>query len=521
MFQTRFKINIDYLAFALTVLFAIFILWFGWEFHTVESVPSPEDDDYVERAILLRDGLIPEDPHRPLLYPLLSAGAGAVLGDTFKGARLVSQISAAIFALMAYLLGRLCFDKRVGLFALGSVLLNFFVLKSGVFAASDMLFSAWAMLALFWAIRVSQRNQYSYIIILALFFSLAYFTRYTAIALAVPIAVALAIAPPVRQKQIIFRYIVFGAAVLVFLLPHFYLTIHVFGDPFYNENWRNLAFKLYGNGDWSYYKAGRMPFDGLASVIGHNPGHFIWSALEDLAHSLTIGLAKLTGNGNGLVGTPYAVLFFVGLYMILRFPNRKTVIISSFIVTYFLMVNVFYVAQQRIMLPILPLCYAIVGYCFWRVSVYQVPKPLSINMKWLIATAISMILFVQGVLLVKRLDAFIRQHPTAEVTAARALVTKHGTGLSILSTFKHLCNHVEGSSCFYLEEEYGIFREDKALYYKKINAVIKETRAEYLIVGRATLRSRPEDLLINRDVPPFLSLVSIDENTAVYHVERP
>jgi 4-amino-4-deoxy-L-arabinose transferase-like glycosyltransferase len=521
LFQTRFKINIDYLAFALTVFFAIFILWFGLEFHRIESVPSPEDDDYVERAIQLHDGLIPKDPHRPLLYPLLSAGAGFVLGDTFIGARLVSQISAAIFALMAYLLGRLFFDKKVGLFALGSVILNFFVVKSGVVAASDMLFSAWAMLTLFWAIRVSQRIQYSYIIILALFFSLAYFTRYTAIALAVPIAIALTVAPEVRPKQIIFRYIVFGAAVLVFLLPHFYLTIHVFGDPFYNENWRDLAFKLYGNGDWSYYKTGRMPFDGLASVIGHNPGLFIWSALEELARSLTIGLAKLTGNGNGLVGAPYAVLFFVGLYMILRFPNRKTVIIVSFIVTYFLMVNVFYVALNRIMLPVLPLCYAIVGHCIRGASDYQSPKAFSINAKWVIAGVISLILFVQGAVLVKRLDSFIRQHPTAEVNAARTLVTKHGTGLGILSTFKHLGNHVEGCGCFYLEEEFGKFRDDKAIYYEKIKAVIMETKAEYLIVGRASLRSRPEDLLINRDVPSFLSLVSIDENTAVYHVERP
>jgi hypothetical protein len=162
-----------------------------------------------------------------------------------------------------------------------------------------------------------------------------------------------------------------------------------------------------------------------------------------------------------------------------------------------------------------------VGHCIRGASDYQSPKAFSINAKWVIAGVISLILFVQGAVLVKRLDSFIRQHPTAEVNAARTLVTKHGTGLGILSTFKHLGNHVEGCGCFYLEEEFGKFRDDKAIYYEKIKAVIMETKAEYLIVGRASLRSRPEDLLINRDVPSFLSLVSIDENTAVYHVERP
>lgn len=518
MFQTRFQINIDYPAYALAILFAIFILWFGWEFHTVETTSGPEDDRYVERANQLRDGLIPTDPYRPLLYPLLSAGAGAVLGDTFKGAQLVSQISAAMLALMAYLLGRACFDRRVGLFALAAVILNFVVVANGVLAASDMLFSAWTLLTLFWAIRVSQSTHYGYVLILALFFSLAYFTRYTAIALAVPIALALAIAPGAGKKQIIFRYLVFGSAALVFLLPHFYLTIRVFGNPFYNENWQNLAFKLYGNGDWTYYE--RMPFDGLASVIGHNPGLFVRSGLEDLARTLTRRLVGLTGNASSLAGVPYVALFFVGSFMILRLPNRKSVIMFSFIVTYFLMVNVFYVSLARIMLPVLPLVYAIIGHSFLGAADYRTPKAFGIDAKWFIAGAISVILFVQGAALPRRLDSFIQTHPTAEVEAARALVRKHGPGLRILGSFKFLGNHVEGCNCYFLREGYGKYREDKALYYEQMKTVIKKTNAEYFIVGRASLLTRPEDLLINRDVPPFLSLVSIDETVAVYHVEN-
>jgi hypothetical protein len=59
----------------------------------------------------------------------LSSGVGAALCDTFRVARLVSQISAAILVIVAYVFGQVCFGKRVGLFALGCVILKYFVVK--------------------------------------------------------------------------------------------------------------------------------------------------------------------------------------------------------------------------------------------------------------------------------------------------------------------------------------------------------------------------------------------------------
>lgn len=82
-------------------------------------------------------------------------------------------------------------------------------------------------------------------------------TRYTAIAL-IPIMVfALIYGRPLRDKRTRSGLLIFVAAAAVFLLPHFALMLKVFGNPFYNENWEHLAFKLYGVGDWSYYS--RIP----------------------------------------------------------------------------------------------------------------------------------------------------------------------------------------------------------------------------------------------------------------------
>ena len=96
--------RLDRAAYLLAALFTLFVFVFGWQFHPVQT-GGAENDHYVERADAVLAGELPEDPYRPLLYPLLAAAGGAVLGgDTFFAAKLVSNTAAGGLVLLCYLI---------------------------------------------------------------------------------------------------------------------------------------------------------------------------------------------------------------------------------------------------------------------------------------------------------------------------------------------------------------------------------------------------------------------------------
>ena len=78
-------------------VFFAFMLAFGAKYHPIEDVNSAEWDGYVSKADAIRQGTLPHDAFHPLLYPILVAGAGELLDDTFVGARLISSLFAVLF----------------------------------------------------------------------------------------------------------------------------------------------------------------------------------------------------------------------------------------------------------------------------------------------------------------------------------------------------------------------------------------------------------------------------------------
>lgn len=506
--------KIDMTAYILIAIFVLFLIIFGWKVHIIET-NGAEMDAYADKADEILTGKIPRDAYHPLLYPILSAGIGVLVKDGFTGARIVSSLSAGLFLLAAYLLGRSCFGRAVSLFSLVALVINYNVITAGLEAATDMSFAALALLTLLFSIRISSGLSHSSLVMLALSFALAYFTRYSALFLVPTIVIAFAFSlSQVKARQKTLALAAFAGAVLFFLIPHFILTIRVFSSPFYNENWKNLAFKMYGGGDWTYFH--RIPYDGLFSVLVSSPSKLFFFFIRELARFFYITVSAL--GGQGLAGGLFAACALLGVYNSLFALDRKRIILISFAGFCVIISCAFSYSLPRFMLPILPLCYLWGGSFIlsgpWA-GFFQIAKLRMIRAAPVIAV-FMLALFVSTVL---HLRMYVDAHPVRELEAACFIEQKYGSNVTVLGTFPYMQRYVK-YSYHQLEDAYGEERIRPDLYVNRLKTVVAAARADYVIIGKLFLQNRPVGLLDLEHVPDFLDPILQNSDVVVYQVRK-
>ena len=506
--------RIDKSVYVLLVFFAAFLIVFGYKFHTVIDPSTAENDDYVDMAKQISMGKLPIAPRNPLLYPILSAAAGRFLGnDMFAGARLTSSIFAVIFVLFAYFLGSLCFDKRVGFFTFLAVMLNPVTVLEGLHATTDMTFSALTLLTLLVSIYVIHKINIPSVLLLAFSFSLMYFTRYGAIAILPTLAIVFILAPSVSKKNKIILGLIFLAASFLFLLPHFYLTRLAFGNPFHNEWWKGLLFKLYGHGDRLYVQT--FPYDGVVSVFLRSPKEIIITAGRELGQFFHQSLNAL--GGDGIPGSLFIASFLAGVYYVLFSLNRRKIIIVFFTLSYILEVCLFFVTWTRIMLPILPLCYMLIGNFIILSDLFKGHITLG---KLKIKRYIPVIAVFLGISLCNSvlysLPDFIKRHPYREVEAALWLQQRYGSNIKVAGTYPYFHRHTNYTSydlCYDFSYE-----PDTNAYYAKLKSFLHEKQINYIVVGKRTVFGKHEVLLKSSEQPSFLRPIVNNEDFTIYEV---
>ena len=482
----RFGNRSDSAAGLLIAGFVLFLLFFGARFHTIEIPDSAENDGYVVQADEIRAGSIPRDPYHPLLYQVLSAGAGALLDDSFAGARTVSSLMAGLFLLMTYLVGRAYFGAVVALFSVVALALNYNVITMGMDATTDMCFSALATAVLFFSLRAIEKPGPASAVLPAFTFSLAYFTRYSAVFLVPAVVVAL-LAPSAKAgvwgKGV--RLAVFAAAAALFLAPHFVLTDKVFGSPWYSENWKNLAFKLHGGGDWSYFR--RMPYDGLVSVVAGAPLKLVASALCGA----------------------FAACFAI---------DRKRLVMLSFLFFYVLLGCIAFLSGSRFMIPILPLCCLFGGKFLlagpfagsFRIGAWRIHRAAPVVAVFFAALLLSTVTHVR---------LYVRAQPLSELAAARVIEREYGPDVTVLGTFPFMQRYVK-YRYFKMDDAVGGDARDGRAYLRRVRSIVEEKDADFVIIGEASLKGRPAELLNTGEAAPFLRLLMRGDGVVVYRVVK-
>jgi 4-amino-4-deoxy-L-arabinose transferase-like glycosyltransferase len=490
-------------ALAALLLFAALTI-FGHRFHWVEEAGTAERDGYVAQAEQILRGELPRDAFRPLLYPLLVAGVAELGVPPFAAARLISNLSAAALVWLAWAFGRRLGGTSAGLwaFALAAVNPNVWIL--GQHASTDMLFAALAAAALYAGLVYLERPSLAAALAAGAFLGLAAFTRSNAVFLLPPLLAAWWQASPRRRWG---HLLALCAAALLFLIPHWALRQAVFGSPFHDENWKNLAWKLHGYPDWSYLD--RVPYGSALEVIREDPLAVVHGGVSELVRFF------FEGGISQLFGTwAHVLLLAAGIVSAVRRPaSRRPAVWLLFAAGLFLTATAFaFFTWGRLLLLLLPIGCGLSG-----VSVLW---PWRIPGRAVQAAALAFVVLLAVKTFGFRLPAFIEHHPVREVAVLRRLDASLPAGPALAGTSPFLGRYLSRPYVD-LPDAFGREIAEPRLWYEKVAPLLRRARVAYLVAGPVDLRDRPPSLLSGPPPVSWLRPAGTEDGVTVWKVDLP
>jgi hypothetical protein len=516
-------------AVAALLLFAALAL-FGARCHRVEEAGTAERDGYVAQAEEILAGRLPRDAFRPLLYPLATAGLARAGGlPPFTAARLLANLAAAALAWIAWAMGRRLGGPRAGAFAMALTAVNPNLWRVGQHVTTDMPFAALAAAALLAGLAYVERPRAATAAAGGLAWGLAAFTRGNAVFLLPALAAAWwlgwrggerregAAAP----RRAVSHLAAAAAAALAALLPHWALRAAAFGDPFHDENWKNLAWKLYGYPDWSYLD--RVPFAGPLELLRADPGRVLRGAGAELARFAADGLPQLIGTW------AHVGLLAAGAGVALSRPEMRRA------AGWLLAAGALFVAATatafftwgRLLLVLLPIGNAVACAPWWRerriaATVPGVAPAPGRGSPWrrfgssgaLAAVAVTALVALLAVkTFVFRLPAFVANHPYAEIEVLRRLDARLPPGAPVAGTSPFLGRYL-ARPYLAVPDAFGRELAEPDLYLARLRRLLAASGAAYLVAGEIDLRDRPRSLLGPAPPAPWLVPAGVRRDAA-------
>jgi len=486
---------------------------FGARTHWVEEVGSAERDGYVAQAERLLAGEAPRDPFRPPLCTYAVAALTPAIGDAFAAARLIANLSAAALALLAFgFARRLAAGENAvaaGLWAFALVALNPNTWILGQHTTTDMPFAALAGTALLAALAYLERPRFATAAIAALAWALAAMTRGNAALLLPGLIAAWWMAAPLagprsRRQRLTHLAAAVGLACLV-MLPHWILRARTFGTPFYDENWKNLAWKLDGYPDWS--RLDTIPATGsFAFVLSGHPGDVARGAASELWRFVATGATQLFGTW------AHALAFAAGAVLCWRARPRQTAWLIGTSLIFLVGIATAFFAWGRLILVLLP-----IGAALGAAGATHVPQ-LAVERRRLVTVGLALLALLLAVKTAGfRLPAFVLHHPTEDVATLRRLEATLARGLPLAGTSPFLDRYLTHPYVA-IPDAFGEETRNGSAYLDRLVTTLRGRRVAYLVIGSADLRDRPVALLGLGDAPNGLALVERTPRLTVWKV---
>jgi 4-amino-4-deoxy-L-arabinose transferase-like glycosyltransferase len=473
---------------------------FGARVHWVEESRTAEHDGYVAQAERVLRGIWPTDRFRPPLFTLAIAGIARWTGDAFVTARGIANLSAATVALLAFGFAKRLAGpergERAGWWAMAFVAVNPNTWRYGQHTTTDMPFAALAAAALLAGLAYLQSPSVAAAACTGLAFGAAAGTRGNAILIAPALLIAWAlgvrmVAPATRARAWAHLALAGGLAMLV-MLPNWVVRARVFGNPWFDENWKNLVFKLHGYPDWSVFE--QIPSGGsFTQVLLAEPAAVAWSALSELAVFVLYRARQLLGTWLHVAAA------VVGAWLCLYSRSRREagwllIACGLFIVG---LATVFFTWVRLLLVLLAPLAgLAAAG------AQMRLPSPVWTRL--VAASGMFLVLVLMAKTAFFEIPAFVGRHPYAEVAALQRLEGMLQSHEALAGTAPFVDRYLTHPYVV-ISGAIGTDADNPEAYLARLLPELRKRRVAFLVVGTTELGRRPRMLL--EGSPPGLELV--------------
>jgi len=386
-----------YTGLVIAAVYFVIVGLISFIFHTVGDFGIETDFfwGYVPSAKKILTGVISIDAFRGPLYPMVLAIFGFIIGDFFHAGILIAVLSASVLVFVTFELLKKIFSTVISFFVTVLLVVNPVFIQYTYSAGTDMFFNALAAVTLFFFFKNKDLN-YKNLILAAIFGGLSYLTRYNGIFLASFVVIILFVNYwKISWTQRIKASVIFSAVFLVTFSPWGFYCLSEKGSFFYNENYKNIAFEVYGKGkiSWDdFWFKESSKITSLTEVIFKDTGLFISTISKNIADHFMNDMEKLLGWQLGV----FVILGLILLVVSNPLKSWKEQSIGYYLVNIFffaLLLVVFY--SERFSLFLIPF-YAVIAVQPFFFEKFRLKKFIPVKFSYLLMVGIIAFTFAKS-----------------------------------------------------------------------------------------------------------------------------
>jgi 4-amino-4-deoxy-L-arabinose transferase-like glycosyltransferase len=314
--KVRQLVSSRHLGLAIATVHCMVWMAFALSFYKIGTFHIETDFywSYAPAARLFSSGALAIDPFRGPLYPMALSLVEPLAGDLFTAGVVLGVVSASLALLLVFGIIDRTFGRKEAIWVtiLTAVHPLFDYLTYTV--GTDMFFNALCAGSVYFALK-RKTLDWGYLCLSGVLAGLAYLTRYNGVfLLGIPLLVAFLDLHRLDWRRRIAAAAAFVVAFAATILPWGLHCLGTKGDFFYNENYLNVAYDVYGRRQmgWDAFWASESHrFHSLADVVSHDPGQFLRTTLTNVHLHF---LSDITA----LMVLPVGLISLLGLILLAR-----------------------------------------------------------------------------------------------------------------------------------------------------------------------------------------------------------
>jgi len=464
--------------------------------HTFPAIRKETDGiGYMIRAT---EALFRLDPyHGPGYSWAIRLVHGITRISLFTSAKLVSMLAGAMLLISVYTTLSFTDNRRTAGMATLLTSVSPVLLQYSTMAMSDMLASAfmWGVILL---LVKSETPQFKQFLLAGILAGLAYLTRYMFVFMIFVPGVFILING--WSRKLLLNMAGFYIGFFFIISPWLIFVFHEKGDPFWNLNYLNIAFKMYREGEgWNAFPSVEQ-YPSIIAVIKSSPSAFFKTWFKTIA-LLPIAVFRQIPVFGIFVG---GIGFLVWIFQI---SARKSILLVTFI-GYGLLVSLVWL-EPRFLIVFLPL--AALGIvraielipCQIQLSFANNPQRIPLRLPVFILT-ISIVAIISE----RQVSGWMREQQANEYATCAGWIKTNCASGSIMEAKPHIAFFAGMKNIRF--RQWNLQTKDLS----QLEEVLATIRPNYFVYDeRYSLDEFPqfEILLDTNNVPSFLSVLHVVE----------